>query len=80
MNEGDVYVLDTGTVIFVWNGRTSNPYERLQGTKLAQKLRGERGGGQLVIVNDGEEYNLREDEKTVSRARFHKGAPRISVS
>lgn len=65
MNDCDVYVLDTGAVIFVWNGKSSNIYEKMQGSKLAQKLRTEHGGGHVVVVEDGSEESLPEDEKTV---------------
>lgn len=34
MNDGDVYVLDTKEIIYVWTGRNSNNMEKLQGAKV----------------------------------------------
>ena len=65
MNDGDVYVLDTGAMIFVWNGKNANNYEKMQGANVAQKLRTEHGGGEVVVVEDGKESTLPPDEKTV---------------
>ncbi|XP_076064195.1 advillin-like isoform X2 [Oratosquilla oratoria] len=63
MNDGDVYVLDTKTIMFVWTGRTSNNMEKIQGAKFAGSLREEHGGGSVVVIEDGQEQGLPEDEK-----------------
>ncbi|XP_055329268.1 villin-1-like [Paramacrobiotus metropolitanus] len=63
MNEGDVFVLSTKNIQFVWYGKSANNYEKMQGSKLTQKIRTERGGGQIVTVEDGEENDLPSDEK-----------------
>ena len=34
MNDGDVFVLDTNSHIFIWVGRNANRLERLQGCKV----------------------------------------------
>lgn len=34
MNDGDVYVLDSKNIIYVWTGRNSNNVEKLQGAKV----------------------------------------------
>ena len=34
MNDGDVFVLDTQSHIFIWVGRNANRLERLQGCKV----------------------------------------------
>jgi len=34
MNEGDVYVLDNRSHIFVWIGRSANNNEKLNGAKV----------------------------------------------
>lgn len=39
MNDGDVYVLDTKSIIYVWTGRNSNNVEKLQGAKVCMCVR-----------------------------------------
>ncbi|XP_013379708.1 advillin-like [Lingula anatina] len=58
MNEGDVFILDVGTVLFVWTGRDSNRFEKIKGMEVARQLRDERGKGDIVAVADGEEEKL----------------------
>ncbi|MPC13488.1 Gelsolin [Portunus trituberculatus] len=63
MNDGDVYVLDTRTAIYVWVGRNSNNIEKLQGAKFASTLKLEHGGGTVVVVEDGQEAALQDKER-----------------
>ena len=65
MNQGDVYVLDDKEFIFVWIGQKSNGQERIQGAKLAQTLKGQRGHGrkQIVILEDEKELTLADNER-----------------
>lgn len=46
MNDGDVYILDTRSIIYVWVGRNSNNIEKLQGAKVGVGLRGRHGPGE----------------------------------
>ena len=39
LNHGDTFVLDSGSVIFVWSGAESSGGERLAAAHLASKLR-----------------------------------------
>ncbi|XP_063843293.1 gelsolin-like isoform X3 [Scylla paramamosain] len=64
MNDGDVYVLDTKSIIYVWVGRNSNNIEKLQGAKFASTLKLEHGGGTVVVVEDGQEAALQDRERT----------------
>lgn len=63
MNDGDVFVLDARTVIFVWSGRHANYIEKIQGAVTAQQLKAEHGEGTIVIVEDGHEKQLGSPEK-----------------
>uniref|UniRef100_A0A0P4WDJ1 HP domain-containing protein n=1 Tax=Scylla olivacea TaxID=85551 RepID=A0A0P4WDJ1_SCYOL len=63
MNDGDVYVLDTKSIIYVWVGRNSNNIEKLQGAKFASTLKLEHGGGTVVVVEDGQEAALQDRER-----------------
>ena len=59
MNGGDAFVLDVpaSSSIFVWQGATSNRYERLQAAKFAQTLKTEHGEPDIdiVVFADGRE-------------------------
>lgn len=63
MNDGDVFVIDARTVVFVWCGRHANHVEKLQGAVTAQQLKAEHGEGTIVIVEDGQEKHLGSPEK-----------------
>ena len=55
MNEGDCYILDVGEALFVWNGTQCSRTERIKAMEYARKLRDDRGKGNLIIVEQGEE-------------------------
>ncbi|XP_076316612.1 villin-1-like [Tachypleus tridentatus] len=71
MNDGDVFVLEAGKLIFVWSGRYANNMEKIQGARLAQELKAEGGEGSIVTVDDGKEKSLTNAEKEV----FNKWLP-----
>ncbi|XP_040580557.1 advillin [Lepeophtheirus salmonis] len=57
MNSGDVYVLKVcseteSDCIFVWRGRTSNFYEKLNGIKLGSYLKEETPSAKVVVLDD----------------------------
>uniref|UniRef100_A0A2P2I1V0 Advillin-like n=1 Tax=Hirondellea gigas TaxID=1518452 RepID=A0A2P2I1V0_9CRUS len=59
MNDGDVFVLETRDIVYVWVGRYSNNIEKLRGAKFASTLKAERGSrGSVVILEDGQESSL----------------------
>ena len=58
LNDGDVFVLDAREAVFVWTGKHANPMEKIQAARLAQALKGEHGGGDVIIVESGEENEL----------------------
>lgn len=51
MNDGDVYVLDTRSIIYVWVGRNSNNIEKLQGAKVGVLDVAVRGAGYPLPVD-----------------------------
>jgi len=65
MNSGDVFVLDNKTNIFVWTGASSNRHEKMFGAKLAQTLKSEHGGSNVVIVEDDQELALPLEEREI---------------
>lgn len=44
LNTGDVFILDIGTDIYIYNGASANRYEKAKGVEVATKLRSEHGG------------------------------------
>ncbi|CAG2224678.1 VIL1 [Mytilus edulis] len=65
MNHGDVFILDLGRVLFVWNGKEASVTEKRMGCKHASSLRDERAGKMktnIIIVEDGTEDKMDPDE------------------
>ena len=69
MNAGDAYILDLGECLYVWNGSGCSRTERIRAMEYARKLRDDRGKGNIVVVEDGEESadSMGEDEFAVSK-------------
>lgn len=61
-NSGDVFILDLGQVIFVWNGKESSRTERLKGLEQARMYRDERSKANIVCVEEGEEKDMTPEE------------------
>lgn len=49
LNSEDVFVLDSGLVIYNWIGSKANSYERFKGGSTSKALRDERNGGIKII-------------------------------
>jgi len=64
MNHGDTFVVDTGSIIFIWAGETSSGMEKVVAAGLASKLR-DRVGEEIVHVRDNEEDEMTADELEV---------------
>uniref|UniRef100_UPI00406D5242 villin n=3 Tax=Paralvinella sulfincola TaxID=644278 RepID=UPI00406D5242 len=55
MNKGDVFILDLGEIIYVWNGELCSRTERIKAMEIARGMRDDRGTGNIIVVEDGEE-------------------------
>lgn len=68
MNAGDSYILDIGEVVFVYNGQACSRIERIKAMEYARRMRDDRGNGNLVVVEQGEETeeSMGKDEFEVS--------------
>merc|ERR1712079_720590 len=44
LNHGDVFLLDTGDKIYVWEGKKSSPFEKNHANLQAEKMENERDG------------------------------------
>ncbi|XP_078324668.1 advillin-like isoform X2 [Crassostrea virginica] len=62
MNCGDVFILDTGVVLFVWVGKEASRTERMKALEHARQLRDERGKANIVVVEDGQEKEMTKEE------------------
>ena len=49
MNSGDVFILDLGLTIYVWNGKKSGRLEKIKGLDVARKIRDEERGGRAKL-------------------------------
>jgi len=50
LNPGDVFLLDMGLSLYLWNGPTANRQEKLKGAQLARRVRNEERGGRAKIT------------------------------
>ena len=55
MNKGDAFILDLGSILYVWLGDSCSRTERLKAMELARSMRDDRGKGNIEVVEDGEE-------------------------
>jgi hypothetical protein len=48
MNSGDVFLLDTGEVIYQWNGAQSSRKEKAAALEMSTKIKSERRGALIT--------------------------------
>jgi len=53
LNDGDVFLLDNGLELIVWNGKTAGIHEKRKAQELTNALRDERNGKPVVKILDG---------------------------
>ena len=54
LNEGDVFILDLGLMIYQWNGSGANRMEKAKGLEVCTRLRNDRGGKpKMKILESG---------------------------
>ena len=49
MNHGDVFILDMGRQIYVWNGREAGRLEKIKGLDVARRIKDEERGGRASL-------------------------------
>jgi len=54
LNKGDVFILDAGFQLFIFNGDNANRYEKAKGVEVATSINNDSRGGRAdtIIVND----------------------------
>lgn len=57
LNTGDVFILDLGLQLFIYNGANANRYEKAKGVEVTQKIRNEERGGRATITVIDEDPN-----------------------
>lgn len=50
LNTGDVFILDAGLKIFIYNGKDANRGEKVKGIEVANKIRNEERGARAEII------------------------------
>jgi len=50
LNEGDAFVLDAGTTIYVWSGDSCSPFEKLAANLAAENLESARNGAAMATT------------------------------
>lgn len=53
--ESDCYLVDTGSIIYLWVGKNATPDEKFIGTLTSTQRRKGRGALQLITIEQGEE-------------------------
>lgn len=51
LNKGDVFILDTGLKIYIFNGPTANKYEKTKAIEVAQHINSDSRGGRAQIIH-----------------------------
>ena len=49
INHGDVFILDMGRQIYVWNGREAGRLEKIKGLDVARRIKDEERGGRAAL-------------------------------
>ena len=60
LNTGDVFILDAGLKIYIYNGHDANRAEKSKGIDVATKIRNEERGGRAEIIVLDEDPNNNE--------------------
>jgi advillin len=62
LNEGDVFILDAGFTVFVWNGKEASRQEKMKATHVAQNIKDrERGGKARIVLLDEDDVDHAKD-------------------
>ncbi|GMR59128.1 hypothetical protein PMAYCL1PPCAC_29323, partial [Pristionchus mayeri] len=56
LNKGDVFILDTVDVIYIWNGPESNNREKIKGAEMGRDIRAEHGHKSKLEIIDSDEW------------------------
>jgi villin 1/advillin len=51
LNDGDVFVLDVGLTIYVWNGKSANKYEKVKGADVAREINSNERGARAKVIS-----------------------------
>ncbi|KAF8381016.1 hypothetical protein PRIPAC_70158, partial [Pristionchus pacificus] len=56
LNKGDVFILDTVDIIYIWNGPESNNREKIKGAEMGRDIRAEHGHKSRLEIIDSDEW------------------------
>ena len=52
VNDGDIFIADTGNKLYYWMGSKANPRERIESMKVGHTLQSERNDCDLIVTSD----------------------------
>lgn len=55
LNNSDVFIIDNGLKIYIWRGKKSSPFEKMNATMLCNKIKSDRGGKPSVVSFEDDE-------------------------
>jgi len=77
LNQGDSFVLDAGTKIFLWNGKGSNPMEKAKATDCALRMKNKdkKGKAEIVVIGFSCSHHPFMSYETLIRECAEEGKP-----
>lgn len=71
MNSGDVFILDKGLEIYVWNGKEAGRLEKIKGLDVARRIKDEERGGRANIEIIGRGSEAMNERKQYYLSLYH---------
>jgi len=56
LNQGDCFILDTGKIIYVWEGTDTNPQEKIAASDASEKIESQRDGKSKVTHDIDDDF------------------------
>ena len=70
LNDGDVFILDTGKVLYQWNGKHASRMEKAKALDVTLAIRSEEHGGKSQVVALGDAEDATESSSSALKAFF----------
>ncbi|CAM9268509.1 unnamed protein product [Phaeothamnion confervicola] len=50
LNKGDVFILDAGLTLYLWNGPNANKFEKAKGVEMVGRIKDDERGGRAQVI------------------------------
>jgi len=57
MNHGDTFLIDAGKNLFLWQGKSTSPFEKSKAIQVAETIQGSRGKCHITVLCEGDDDN-----------------------